>query len=211
MTPFIIIGAGGHALVVADLLLSQGTPVLGFTDADRRLHGKNLLGLPVLGDDSVLTTHPHDSIALALGIGSTGDNTVRRRLFENLSAQGYRFPCLIHPSAVVGRSVEIKDGGQIMAGAIIQTCCRIGTNAIVNTRAGLDHDCSIGDHVHIAPGATLCGGVNVETGAHVGAGATILQGVDIGANALIGAGAVIHRPVSAGKRVAGVPGREIKP
>ena len=97
-----------------------------------------------------------------------------------------------------------------MAGVVIQPSSMIGRNAIINTRASVDHDCIIGDHVHIAPGVTLSGAVRVEEGAHVGTGCTVIQGVQIGRNSTIGAGSLVLKDVPARTTVYGVPGRVVQ-
>jgi UDP-perosamine 4-acetyltransferase len=95
-----------------------------------------------------------------------------------------------------------------MAGAVIQSGSRIGINSIINTRASVDHDCVIGNHVHISPGVTLSGGVEIGTCSHIGTGSTVIQGIVIGNSCLAAAGAVVTKDVIAGVKVRGVPARE---
>jgi FlaA1/EpsC-like NDP-sugar epimerase len=84
----IVIGSGGHAIVVADALLAAGEIVLGFTDADRRRHGLCLCGLPVLGDDDVvLASHSKESARLVNGIGGVRGTALRQRVQQRLEAQ----------------------------------------------------------------------------------------------------------------------------
>ena len=80
--------------------------------------------------------------------------------------------------------------------------------AIVNTNASVDHDCRIGEFVHVAPGVAICGGVRVGAGTLVGVGARVLPNVTIGARAVIGAGAVVVHDVPDGAMVTGVPARQ---
>jgi UDP-perosamine 4-acetyltransferase len=82
---------------------------------------------------------------------------------------------------------------------------------ILNTASVVDHDCVVGDHVHLSPGARLGGGVTVGRGSHIGMGAIVIQGLRIGAGALVAAGAVVLRDVGDGDRVAGVPARKMSP
>jgi UDP-perosamine 4-acetyltransferase len=207
--PIIVIGAGGHSKVVIEVLKKLSATILGVTEADPDRHGGDVLGVPILGGDEIILDHDPDAVMLVNGIGSIGDAKVRRDVFERLRKKGYRFSGLVHPSAVVAGDVELGDGAQVMAGAVIQPGCRIGANTIVNTSATVDHDCIIGDHVHIAPGALLGGGVTVGNSAHVGPGSIVVQKLVLGDGCLIAAGATVICSVAAATRVAGVPAKEM--
>jgi acetyltransferase-like isoleucine patch superfamily enzyme len=71
----------------------------------------------------------------------------------------------------------------------------------------VDHDCRIGDFVHVAPGAVLGGGVMVGGRVLVGAGAVVLPGLTLGAGCTVGAGAVVTRNVAPRAVVVGVPAK----
>ncbi len=190
--PLVLLGAGGHARVLAALVRAAGHPVLGVCDPTLAAAGiSRWADLDVLGDDSVLDGLPPDRVALMLGIGQLARGDLRERLYAAWRARGYDFPALVHPSAWIAPGVVLGDGVQVMAGVVIQPGCTIGENSIVNTRAGVDHDCRIGRDVHVAPGATLCGTVTVEDGAFIGAGATVIQGLCVGARAVVGAGVTL--------------------
>lgn len=206
--PVIVIGAGGHAKVVLDVLLLRGQRVIGLLDADPKKKGQEVFGVPVLGGDDVLTSYTPSEVSLVLGVGSSRGAERRRALYESLRQRGYRFLSLAHPSAIIARMVEIGDGSIVMAGAVVQPGCRIGANCIVNTGARVDHDCQIGDHVHVAPGAILCGDVCVGADSHVGAGATIIQGVKVGSSALVAAGALVIDNIPDRTTVLGIPARK---
>lgn len=205
--PLLVIGAGGHAKVLVGALLRLGLPIRGLLDADPARHGGKLLGQPVLGGDEQLEGADPSGLLLVNGLGSVALPLARQRLFERLSAKGYRFASVIDPAAFVSPDVELAEGVQVMAGAVVQPGCRLGDNCIVNSRASLDHDCSIGAHSHVAPGVVLSGEVRLGAGSHIGAGAVVIQGRSIGAGCLVAAGAVVVRDVPAGMRVAGLPAR----
>lgn len=209
--PVIVLGAGGHAKVLIDMLRLRGHEILGIADADASKLGATHAGCRVIGGDDAVLQHDPGRIRLVNGVGSTGQPQARRRLFDEFRRRGYVFESVTHPSAVIAGDAVLEEGAQVMAGAVIQPGSRIGANAIVNTAASVDHDCTVGAHVHLAPGAVLSGNVRVGEGTHIGTGACVIQGIAIGENCVIGAGAVVLEDISAGMRAAGVPARGIGP
>jgi UDP-perosamine 4-acetyltransferase len=209
--PVILLGAGGHALVLLDALALSGTRILGLVDTDASLADRKILGFPILGGDEVLRRHAPGSVRLVNAIGSVRSMSQRKLVYEKFRREGHAFASVLHPSVTVSRHAVLANGVQIMAGAVVQPCASIGEDTIVNTGATVDHDCRIGAHVHIAPGATLSGGVHIGDETHIGAGATIIQGVHVGARCTVGAGAVVLTDVAAGSRVTGVPAKEAQP
>ncbi|NTV49358.1 MAG: acetyltransferase [Geobacteraceae bacterium] len=206
--PVIILGAGGHAKVLVDALLVSSAIIVGIVDHSPLLAGTKILGVSVLGGDAVVNEYPPSEIQLVNGLGSVGLPVNRQHLFEKFKGMGYEFANVIHPSAVIASGVVLGEGAQVMAGAVIQPGSHIGINSIINTRASVDHDCTIGDHVHLSPGVTLSGGVAVGACSHIGTGATVIQGISISKGCLIGAGAVVIKDISDGAKVRGVPARE---
>jgi len=204
----IVIGAGGHARVIADTLRAMHNRVLGFTDVDARRHGETIDGIPVLGGDEVLGAYSNESTYLANGVGSIGIPTRRREIHGRLTAAGWRFFAVVHPGATVSPLAGIEAGAQVMAGAVVQPGVIVGCNSIINTGALVDHECVLGAHSHIAPGAVLSGNVTLGECCHVGTGAVIIQGVVLGPNTVVGAGAVVVRSHPGGSTLIGVPARE---
>ena len=159
----------------------------------------------MLGGDEVLKELSASEVQLVNGIGSIGPTHVARRRLSARQGGGLHFAQVVHPSAVVSRSATLGEGVQVMAGCVIQTGADIGANSIVNTRAAVDHDCKIGETVHIAPGVTLSGNVRVGDRTHIGTGAVVIQGISIGEDSLVAAGAVVYRDLPAKSRL--IPGR----
>lgn len=194
--PVVLLGSGGHAKVLLGILRRVDSDILGVTDPARRL-GDRWCDLRVIGGDEAVAAHGVEEICLVNGVGSLPrDAGTRSRLFEVFAERGYRFGKVIDPTCFLAESVELADGVQIMAGAIIQAGTHIAENTIVNSGAIVEHDCVIGRHVHIAPGAVLSGGVEIGEGTHVGAGAVVIQGIRVGAGSVIGAGSVVTRDVA---------------
>jgi sugar O-acyltransferase (sialic acid O-acetyltransferase NeuD family) len=213
--PVIVIGAGGHGLVVAEALLCAGRELIGFVDADAARSGQSQLCRPVLGDDAALARYRSRGVLLVNGVGGRGSaaeqvhGTLRWRVQQRLQAEGWRFVGVRHPSAVVSAHALVDDAAQVLAGAIVQPGARVGCGAIVNTRALVEHDGVIGEFAHIAPGAVLCGDVRIGAQAHIGAGAVVRQGLSIGDRVIVGVGAAVVHDVAAGT-VVGVPARALE-
>ncbi|WP_027937104.1 acetyltransferase [Anaeroarcus burkinensis] len=206
----IVLGAGGHAKVVIEALRYQGATIIGIVDNEPSKRKTEILNIPVIGNDDTILQYNPDEIFLVNGVGSIGQSEVRKRIFINFKQYGYHFLNVIHPAAVVAENVEIREGVQVMAGAVIQTGTYIGENCIINTHASVDHDCRIGAHCHIAPGTTLCGATVVGEASHIGAGATVIQNIHIGSNSVVGAGAVVLKDFPSSSIVYGVPAKEMQ-
>ena len=206
--PVVVLGAGGHAKVLINALQLCNVEILGITDPDPTLLGQELLGVPVIGTDEVLKNYSIEKVHLVNGLGTVDLSPTRAGIFNDCNNLGFVFAQVIHPMAVVAGETKLGEGVQVMAGAVIQPGSFVGCNSIINTRASVDHDCTIGSHVHIAPGVTLSGGVTVGACSHIGTGATLIQGVSVGTGCLVAAGAVVVKDISAGVMVRGVPARE---
>ncbi|QFI55003.1 acetyltransferase [Aeromonas simiae] len=195
--PVIVLGAGGHASVLVDILRSQGRSPIALVAPASGVVRAALADIPFWHDEESILTYSPDEVVLVNGIGSLPGNLLRAELFARYQALGYRFARVISPCAMVSDYAELAEGVQVMAGAIIQAGTRIGLNTIVNTGAIVDHDCQIGVDNHIAPGSVLSGGVLTGARVHVGTGAAIIQGIVIGDDAVVGAGATVTRSLEA--------------
>ena len=189
-----LIGGGGHGRVLLDAIISSNQNVSGIIDSEFEI-GTKIFGITVVGDDSLLNSINPSTDELVNGLGSTGDLTLHRKLFNDLSNRGFTFCGVIHPSAIIGRDCEIDKTSQIMAGVTIQNKAIIGKNVILNTRSSIDHNVSIGDNSIISPGAIICGGVKIGSNVFVGAGAVIIQGINIGNGCIIGAGTLVRHDI----------------
>lgn len=208
----VILGGGGHARVLIDCLqLSGAAQIYGVLDPERERWGQTLQGVPILGGDDLLVEMAERGVEyFAIGLGGSGDNRPRRRLFDLASSFGLRPVSVYHPTAIISPHAVIDAGCQLLPGSIVNAGAQLGVNVIVNSGAIVEHDCVIEAHVHIATGAKLASTVRVADGAHIGAGATVRQCVTIGAGAIVGAGAVVVNDVPPGVVVVGVPARTLR-
>ena len=205
-----IVGAGGHAKVLLESLQQNSKlEVAGLLEINTDLIGGFILNTPIYFQDTMLEKYSPQDVLLVHGIGSINIPNLRAMQFNQFKALGYCFNQVIHQTAYYSSDVKLNEGVQLLARSTILTGTKIGCNTIVNTSASIDHDCIIGEHVHIAPGAVLSGAVHIENGCHVGTGAVIIEGVHIGENSLIAAGAVVTKSFPKNSRIAGVPAKNI--
>ena len=205
----VIVGAGGHGKVVLDIVRSAGRyePV-GFVDADTRLAGTKVGGVPVLGPTNVLVKLRQQRVRHA--VIAIGDNRTRQRYAELLEGEGFELAGALHPTAFVSPTARLGKNVVVGPNASIITEARIGDGAIVNTGAIVEHECELGEFAHIAPAACLAGRVRVGAFAFVGIGAQVIPCMTVGEGATVGAGAVVIADVPAGATVVGVPARVVK-
>ncbi len=191
MVNIFVYGAGGHGRVVIDTI-RQGPLHYGVArliDDDVELYGRMMLGLRIRSAGAI--QHERGFIAI-------GDNASRLRVAGRYRG---RLVTLLHRTATLGQDVPVGEGSILMAGAIVNVGSSIGANVIVNTAATVDHDCRIGDGVHLAPGCHLCGNVEVGEGTLLGVGTLVVPGIRIGRNAFIHAGQTVTRNVPDGETV----------
>ena len=203
----ILLGGGGHAKVLIDLINTSGQfEISGILDSQLLIE-TTVLNVPVLGDDDLLPGLYGKGIRnVCIAIGSVRDTVKRRILFDKVKQIGFFVPYLLHPQAIIiSKNVHFSEGAQVMAGVNIQTDSLFGENTIVNTGAIIEHECNIGSHVHVCSGVVISGGCNIGDGAFIGAGATVMQGINIGKCATVAAGAVVIKNVPEGSMVKGVP------
>jgi sugar O-acyltransferase (sialic acid O-acetyltransferase NeuD family) len=194
--PLLIIGAGGHASVLVDILRQQKREILGVVSPQIESKSKVFDGIEHFKSDDDVLKFDNQSVNLVNGIGSLPGNHLRAVLFNKFKTLGYEFETVVANNAIVSDYAELAEGVQIFAGAIVQTNTSIGANTIINTGSIIDHDCIIGRHNHIAPGVTLSGHVSTSEYVHIGTGASVIQSVSIGGNSIVGAGATATKNIA---------------
>lgn len=199
----VLVGAGGHALVVAEAADLAGFDLAGFLDdAAEPALARGVPSAPRLGslaDVGVLASNPW--------IMALGDIELRRKVLERVLDLARTPVSVAHPWSNIAPSSNLGFGVYIGPGAVIHTRARIDDNAIINSGAVVEHDCAVGANAHIAPGAVLGGGTRVGRDSLVGLGARVLPGVRVGDRCTIGAGSVVTADVADGQKAVGVPAR----
>lgn len=190
----IIMGAGGHSKVIADIVKKSGDKVLGFLDDSTEAPH-------IIGKISDCVKFPNAYFIIAIG-----SNNIRQKI--SATYPNIKYYTAIHPSAVISENAAVGEGTCVMANAVINASATIGKHCIINTHATVEHDNTIEDFVHISPGAVLCGTVKVGEGTHVGAGAVVRNNMSITADCMIGMGAAVTCNITKAGTYIGVPAKE---
>lgn len=194
--PLVVLGASGHALVVADILrLSSNYEIVGFLDGvhpERK--GDFFAGAPILGGDEQLDLLLERGISHA--IVGFGNCQARLKSAEMLVEKGFNLVTAIHPSAVIANDVRIGAGTVIAAGAVINPEVTIGQNVIINTCASVDHECQIADGTHVGPGVRLGAGVKIGRGVLIAIGSIVAHRIRIGDFVSVEIGSIVLKDIS---------------
>jgi sugar O-acyltransferase (sialic acid O-acetyltransferase NeuD family) len=205
MPKILILGAGGHGKVIAEVasLMGKWNEISFLDDNDelKVVNGHHVIGR--IGDYKRFR-EAYDSFFVAIG-----NNKLRLKLINQLTEDGLYVPVLQHPFSFVSATSKIGKGTVIMAGAVINTNAIIGRGCIINTSSSIDHDCVLEDGVHISPGVHVGGTTVVGQNSWICIGACISNNISIGKNSIIAAGAAVVKDVEDNILVGGVPARKI--
>jgi len=194
----VIIGAGGHGKVVADIAQLNGYKEIIFLDDDTNLKRNGIYAV-------VGTTKDIDKYKDHHFIVGIGNNAIRAKIIDQLEEKNALIVTLIHPSAVIDKTVHIEEGTVVMANAVINADAYIGRGCIINTAATIDHECMLHDYIHVSPGSHLAGNIDVGSFTWIGIGSTISNNIKIKSNCIIGAGSVVIKDVEENMKIAGNP------
>lgn len=207
MKKIIVIGSGGHAKVIIDIINCMGNyEIIGITSNSLE-KGVTFCGFPVIGDDNVLANFNPNEHQIAMGLGGYTDNYLREKVYKYVKNLGLTFINIVHPSASISKTANLGEAVVIFPGVVLNTEVKVGNNSIVATCSSIDHETIIGDNVLVSAGVTIGAYSIIHDNALIALGAKIISGVEIGKNALVAAGAVVIKNVEADQRVFGIPAK----
>lgn len=195
----VIIGAGGHGRVCADIAKLCGYEVSFLDDNAEGFSG----GHQIIGK----TEDYKNYISGYSFFVAVGNGEIRKKISEEIEKNGAEIVSLMHPFSAVSEDVKIEKGSVVMAGAVINPGTVINRGAIINTCSSVDHDCEIGEYSHVAVGVHVCGTVSVGKNVWLGAGSTVINNINICDDCFIGAGAVVVKNIDVSGKYIGVPAK----
>lgn len=203
----VILGAGGHAKSIADIVLKSNDQVIGFLDDNVEI-GTAIIksrDIKVIGkiEDS-LNIANNQNILFVIGIGN---NKVREKIAKQYNIKYYT---AIHPTAVIAQDVQIEEGTVVMANTVINVGASIGKHCIINTGAIVEHDNTIEDYVHLSPSVVLSGTVKIGKYTHLGTGTKVRNNINITSNVTVGVGGVVVKDIGEEGTYVGVPVKRLE-
>lgn len=197
----ILIGNGGHAKVIADIIKLNNDKIVGFI-VDENYEKKNESKINYLGDLSICEKYKKDCEFFV----AIGNNLVRKNLIKKLNLKWYT---AIHPASVIDSTSIIDEGTCIMANAVVNSSSHIECHSIINTGAIVEHDCKVGKYCHLSPNSVICGTVVLGDNVHLGAGSTIINNVKITSNVILGAGCCVVDDIEDEGTYVGIPAKRV--
>jgi len=189
MEKILLIGGGGHAKSVIDVIEQEGRfEIAGivekFVGESKPVFGYELIGT----DDELPALRKHYDYALVT-VGQIESAKLRIKLYTHLKELGFTLPTIISPHAYVSKHATLGEGTVVMHHALVNAGAEVGANCIINSKALVEHDAVVKDNCHISTGALLNGGVHVAAQSFVGSGVVTKQGTQL--SGFIKAGSVV--------------------
>ena len=176
----VLLGAGGHCHSCIDVIEQAGQFVIaGVIDRDLARSGDSILGYDVIGTDEDLLEIRRTVAHALITVGQIRSAAARVALYDRLEAMKFTLPGVVAPTAWVSPHAQVGPGTIVMHHVVVNAGARVGANCILNTKALIEHDVSIGDHTHVSTAAVVNGGVRVGARSFIGSNATVVQGVDL--------------------------------
>jgi sugar O-acyltransferase (sialic acid O-acetyltransferase NeuD family) len=210
MENLIIIGAGGFALEVIDLIESINTDketykIIGLLDDQKNdfiLKKYNVIGK--VSDYKKFSQH---SFVIAIANPKT-----RESIFSELNLNDIRTPNLIHPKTEMSKYTTLQNDSAIIVNYSTQISAgvKIEKAVIIDSKSYIGHETILKSFVTIYPGVNISGKNIINEKSEIGLGTNIIQGLSIGLNSFIGAGSTVVNDIKDNVVAVGTPCKPIK-
>jgi sugar O-acyltransferase (sialic acid O-acetyltransferase NeuD family) len=208
----LIIGAGNAAVQLIDLLARvPGQRPVACVDDAPKLHGRTVMGVPVIGACSKVRPAFEDGLFDACIVSVSKSIAFRERMFEELAGAGIPFTNVIDPSASIRTNVTLGQGNVILAYTHVGACSSIGNGNFLGPFADIEHHNTVGNFCTFGPGVLTSGGVTIGDRVKFGTGIFIEPHLTVGSDSIVASGAILTANVPDGSLVKTRTNYVIKP
>jgi sugar O-acyltransferase (sialic acid O-acetyltransferase NeuD family) len=187
--------------------LGRRPPVFAFTVTKEYLEGDHFEGKPLVAFEDLTEKYPPGDYALFAPIV---DSKLRKSIYDQGKAMGYKFVTYIHPSATVAANAEIGDNCFIFEDNTIQPFVKIGNNCVLWSGNHIGHHGTVKDHVFFTSHVVLAGHCVVESFAYLGVNSTIRDATTIAEGTFVAMSAAITKNTEEWGLYMGIPAKKVK-
>ena len=193
MENLIIIGTSTTAKTVKTFVEHYNLfNVIGFAVNRVYLKDSTYCDKPIFAIEDLDTIIDKQKVFLFVAIQWNRLNADRRKVYETLKKEGFRFANLISPSAIVkgrliGDNCWIADQVNIDFGTIV------GANCFIKIQANILDNCVIEDNCFIGAKALIAGGCKIGEQSFIGLSSTIFDDTSVGKKCIVGACTAVKR------------------
>ena len=193
MTEIYVVGSGGHARSIAELLSGAHNVIL--VTLEQETSGI----FPTETEQTFFETSNRD-VRLVNGIGAKNNALLRKFVQQKFEKEGFEFSSVVADSVEVSKTAIVGTGSQLLPRAFIGSGAVIESNVVIGAGTIVEHNCVIQRGAFVGPGSVLCGGVNVGAESFIGAGAVITPNVFLPAQSFVKAASLANHKSVTGRR-----------
>ena len=190
-------GGGGGVITLDAIARTTDQRAAGILDNNPDLHGKTLMGVPVLGANELAKQLWQERYFDAAIIVVTASVDERQRLFEELVSWGIPLTNVIDPSVQIRANVQMGTGNLIMPNGFLAACVTLGDNNFLASHVCIEHHSKVGSHCTLGPRTTTSGAVTIGDRVKFGMGVLVEPYLTIGDEALLPSGSIVTASVPA--------------
>jgi len=196
----IILGAGGLALQLYDVLVTQDLHHNLILFEDEPSENTN----DIFKNYSIVSDW-REYVRIKLFILGIAKPSVRKRHFEMVCSANGEFATLRSEKAIISSHATFGEAVSVLPFSLIEAGASIGNGVLINAGSYIHHEVSVGDFSVLSPGSRVLGKAKIGNECFIGASAVILPNVQIGNNVIIAAGSIVTKDIPDYSRVKGMP------
>ena len=157
-----IFGTGGNSKIVYEII-KHDYRFGGYIVSEKKQNINNKKKAKIFLESEI------QNINIKYLVFAIGENKTRFELSRKYIKKKYKFPNIIHKSAIISETATLGYGNIILPNVVINANANIDNFCIINTSSIVEHDTNINSYTSISPNAVVCGNCKIGEGVFVGA------------------------------------------